>query len=246
MGVTSPCTESPTLRPRKRCLSECDFDCSRPKRPRGVEDGRLQPVLDPFLTPTGPAWPDLSKAFQIPNPVSTSPPDPASLYLDFFSPSSCLAPSKLCEFFVVPSDRACADNNYKVSYADVATPAGAPTALFETPRFDLLQSSLPSFNSDWSEFLNFEPELSPFQPSTSLASSLAGTPPLIDDATLSPHSLPDSGLPSPDSFCNILPHLSEKSAQFPIVLETIIRGQEFLLLPGDTGIPSTDILLTIC
>jgi hypothetical protein len=129
---------------------------------------------------------------------------------------------------------------------DVATSVDAFTALFEMPQFDLLQPSLPSFDSDWSEFLNFAPELSLFQPSPSLASSLAGTPPLVDEATLSPPSLPDSGFSSPDPLCILLPSSSEKIAQLPIFPEPIIQGQDFLLLPGDdAGISSADILFTM-
>lgn len=129
---------------------------------------------------------------------------------------------------------------------DVVASVDDLTAFFETPPLDLLQSSLPSFDSDWSEFLNFEPDLSPFQLSPSLASSLAGTPPLINDASLSPSSLPDSGLSSPDPICHILPHLSEKSTQSLIVAEPIIQGQDFLLPPGeDARIPFSDVLPTI-
>ena len=114
------------------------------------------------------------------------------------------------------------------------------------PQLDFLQPSLPSFDSDWREFLNFEPDLSLFQPSPSLASSLAGTPPLVDDATLSPPSLLDSGPSSPDPFCDFLPCLSEKGTQYPIVAEPMIQGQDFLLPPGeDAGIPFANVLLTI-
>ena len=114
------------------------------------------------------------------------------------------------------------------------------------PQLDLLQPSLPSFDSDWSQFLNFERDLSLFQHSPSLASSLANTPPLVDDATLSPPFLPDSGLPSPDPLCILLPHLSEKNAQYPVVAEPMIREHNFWLLPSDGGgIPSADVLLAI-
>jgi hypothetical protein len=123
-------------------------------------------------------------------------------------------------------------------------------ALFEIPQLDLLQSQFPTFNADWMEFLNFEPDLSLFPPSPSLASSLASTPPLVDDAILppaSPSSLPENHPPSPELLRDILPRLlGEKYDQFPMVREPAIREQEFLLPPGDVVvIPSISALLSV-
>lgn len=120
------------------------------------------------------------------------------------------------------------------------------TALFEIPQLNLLQPALPSFNTDWTEFLNFEPDLSFSLSSPLFPSSLANTPPLVDDTILSPSSPPDSGPSSPDSLLDPLPHLSEKSMQFDTVARPMIQGQDFLLPLGDnTGISSVSALLLV-
>lgn len=137
------------------------------------------------------------------------------------------------------------DTNSKVPSVDSNMSVNVLTALFEMPQLDLLQPALPSFDSDWSEFLNFEHDSSLFQSSPLLPLSSTSTPPLIDDATLSPPSLPDSGLPSPDS-SNVPLHPSEKSIQFSAIAEPIIHGQDFLLSPGDdVGMLSLGALLSV-
>lgn len=119
------------------------------------------------------------------------------------------------------------------------------SSLFEIPQLDLLQSELPTFDSHWSEFLNFDPDLSPFPLSPSLMSSSTSTPSLADDAILSPFPSPeDSSLISP---LGTLPYLSDKSSQLQTLGEPIIQGQDFLLSPGETaGIPSASALLSVC
>ena len=114
------------------------------------------------------------------------------------------------------------------------------------PQLDLLQSALPTFTSDWTEFLNFEPDFSPFPSSPSLLSSSTSTPSLIDDAALSLPSPLYDGPSSPKSLLHILPHLSDKETPLPIVGEPAIQGQDFLLPPGeDAGIPSFATLLSV-
>lgn len=119
-------------------------------------------------------------------------------------------------------------------------------SLFEIPQLDLSQPGLPITDSDWMEFLNFEPSLSLFPNSPSPASSLASTPPLVDDATLSSSSLSDSYPSSPALLLNVLPYLNEKGSQFPTLGEPTIQGQDFLLPPGEnSGIPSVTALLSV-
>jgi len=135
-------------------------------------------------------------------------------------------------------------SSYEAPSAVIAVPADGFSALFEIPQLDLLQPGLPTFDCDWTEFLNFEPDLSfsPYSPSHT--SSSASTPPLVDDVTLSPSS-PSDGCPSPDLFLNILPHLNEKGIQSPTSGEPMIQGQDFLLPPGENaGIPSVIALLS--
>lgn len=81
MEVTPP-------RSKKRRLSEGDSECSRPKRPRGMEGDRLHIVSDPLSMSTTPAWFNFDQTFQIPDPASTGPLDSASFDLDFFNPPS--------------------------------------------------------------------------------------------------------------------------------------------------------------
>ena len=129
---------------------------------------------------------------------------------------------------------------------DIAIPVSLDefSALFEMPQLDLLQSSHLTFDSDWTEFLNFDPDLPPF-PSPSLVSLLENTPPLVNDATLSP-SPPDSGPSSPDPLLDTLPHLNNKGVRFHAVGEPIIQEQDFLLPPGENaGIPSAYSLLSV-
>jgi len=135
---------------------------------------------------------------------------------------------------------------HEAPLTDVVAPVEDFSALFEMPQLDLLQSDLPTFHCDWSEFLNFQPEFSLFPSSPSLTPSLASTPPLVDDATLSPSSTSYGGPSSPVSVPDILPHLSDKEAQLPTLRRAIIRGQDFLLPPGETaGIPSASTLLSV-
>lgn len=125
---------------------------------------------------------------------------------------------------------------------DVAVPLDEFSALFEIPQIDLLQSALPAFNADWTEYLNLEPDPSIFLSSPPLVPPFVEIPSLVDDAIL---SLPCAGdPPSPEPPSDILPHLSEKSVRLPIVGEPIIRGQDFLFPPGEeAGIPSSAALL---
>ena len=99
MGYTSPSTETPA-RSKKRRLSEGDSDCPRTKRPRGVEDGRLHAASDSLSISVKPTWPEFDQTFQIPDPASTSPPDPTSFFLDFFDPP-CIGSPETGEFLPV-------------------------------------------------------------------------------------------------------------------------------------------------
>ena len=212
-----------------------------------MEGGRLHAVSSPLTESPAPAWFDFDQSFQIPNPASTGPLDPSSFDLDFFNPS-CLP---LCAVPPIPGEPTSIlqvdivlTSNYEAPPVDVTVPADGFSALFEIPQLDLLQPGLPTFDCDWTEFLNFEPDLSLF-PYSSPASSLASTPPLVDDVILSPSSPSDSDPSSPDPFLNILPHLTEKYIQSPTVGEPIIQGQDFLLPPGENaGIPSAIVLLS--
>ena len=127
--------------------------------------------------------------------------------------------------------------NYKAPSNDLTVSVDDISALFEIPQLDLLQPALPSFSSDWAQFLNFEPDLSLFPFSPSVTSSLDSTPPLVDDAILSPSpSSPSGSNPSsPGPLLDILPHLGEKGIQFPTVGEPMIQGQDFLLPPGEAA-----------
>ena len=71
--------------PKKRRLSEGDSDLSRPKRPRRMEGGRFHVVSDPLSTSPKPAWFDLDRSFQIPDPASTDPLEMPPFDLDFFN-----------------------------------------------------------------------------------------------------------------------------------------------------------------
>ncbi|KAF9654224.1 hypothetical protein BDM02DRAFT_3182051 [Thelephora ganbajun] len=226
--VVSPYTKTPPLRSRKRRLSESDSDYSQPKRPRGMGGGRPYAVSDPLSVSPVPVRLDFDQTFQIPNPASISPPDPTSFDLDFFNLPPCIGLSNV------------------VSSTDTAVSADAFTTLFEIPQIGLLQPALPSFDSDWTEFLNFEPYLSHSRSSPLLTPSSASTPLLVYDPIISPSSPPDSGFSSPNSFLDILPHLSEKSLQFPIAVDPTTQGQDFLLPPGDdAGIPFPSASLSI-
>ena len=102
MSTASPCTETSALRSRKRHLSDYDSNYSRSKRPRGVGDGRQHAVSDTLSIPTKMTCIDFGQTFKIPNPVSTSPPDTTSFYLDFFDPPSFMGysdPGEFCYFF---------------------------------------------------------------------------------------------------------------------------------------------------
>lgn len=212
-----------------------------------MEGGRLHAVSDPLAESTAPAWFDFDQSFQIPNPASTGPLDASSFDLDFFNPS-CLP---LCAVSPIPGEPTSIlqvdivlMSNYEAPSVDVTVPADGFSALFEIPQLDLLQPGLPNFDCDWTEFLNFEPDLSLF-PYSSPASSLASTPPLVDEVILSPSSPSNSGTSSPGPFLNVLPHLNEKHVQSPAVGEPIIQGQDFLLPPGENaGIPSAFALFS--
>lgn len=136
--------------------------------------------------------------------------------------------------------------NPKAPSHDLAVPVDDISALFEIPQLDLLQPALPSFNSDWTQFLNFEPDLSLFPSSPSLSSSSASTPPLVDDAILSPSPASYSDLSSRGPLLDIFSHMEEKGIQLPTVGEPVIQGQDFLLPPGeDAGIPFASTLLAV-
>ena len=139
-----------------------------------------------------------------------------------------------------------AKSNHKVPPNELAVAVHEISAFFEIPQLDLLQQTLPSSSCDWTQFLNFEPDLSLFLSSPSLTSSLAGTPPLVDDAALSPSSPSDSNPSSPGPLLDILPHLAEKGIQFPTTGEPMIQGQDFLFPPGENaGILSISALLPV-
>ena len=242
-GNPPACPEITPVRPKKRRLSESDQDGSRPKRPRGVEGNRLHVTSDP-LPVAASAWFDFGQSFQMPNPASTDPLEPSSFDLDFFNPPS-LSP---CVPFPTPGEfvrrwwaTTALTSTFVATTDTISSVAGFPGS-FEIPQLDLLQSELPSFDSDWSEFLNLDPDLSLFPPSPSLLSSSASTPPLADDAILS--------IPTPSSLFSpleTLPYLIDKGYQLQTLGEPIIQGQDFLLPPGEaTGIPSASALLSIC
>lgn len=209
---------------------------------------RLHAVSYPLPVSTVSTWFDFDQSFKIPDPASTVPLDSPSFDLDLLNPPSLSSypPSSIpgqsirtLQAYVVLT------LGCKALSIDTTTPADDFSGFFEIPQLDLLQPMLPTFKSDWTEFLNFEPDLSLFPSSPSLASSLAGTPPLVDDAILSPSSLSDSHPSSPDVLLDILPHLVEKGIQFPNVGEPVIQGQDFLLPPGeDAGIHSASVLLS--
>ncbi|KAF9641965.1 hypothetical protein BDM02DRAFT_3273633 [Thelephora ganbajun] len=231
MSVLSPPpTEIASQRSRKRRLSEGDSACPRPKRPRGIESGRLCAVSDSCSISTAPAWFNFDESFQIPSPASIDPFESCPFDLDFFDP---------------PSLSSVVTSPIPAPLADVVVQAEDFTALFEMPPLELLQSELPTFNSDWSEFLNFETDLSIFSSSLSLTPSSTSTPPLVDDATLPPSSPLHSDPSSPNSPLEILPCLSDKGIKSPTG-EPIIEGQDFLLPPGENaGIPSAGVLLFV-
>ena len=214
-----------------------------------MEGGRLHAVSDPLLIAAEPTWFDIDQSFQLPNAASTDPLESSSFDLDFFNPPSLPSPIAT----PVPGEFVRTwSTHITLTLSDEDAIVGIPTliddfsALFEIPQLDPFPPALPTFNIDWTEFLNFEPDLPPFPPSPSLASSSANTPPLIDDAVLSLSSPSYSGPCSPDSLLDILPHLSEKGVQLPIVGEPVIQGQEFLLPPGENaGIPSYGALLSL-
>jgi hypothetical protein len=210
---------------------------------------RLHAASDPLPVSTVPTWFNFDQSFKIPDPASTVPLDSTSFDLDFFNPPSLPSyPLSSIPGQSIPTLQAhvVLTLDYKELSIDTAATADDFSALFEIPQLDLLQPILPTFKSDWTEFLNFEPDLSLFPSSPSLASSSAGTPLLIDDAILSPSPLSDSNPSSPDPLLDILPHLIEKGTQFPNVGEPIIRGQDFLLPPGeDAGIRPASVLLSV-
>lgn len=217
-----------------------------------MEGDRSQTVSAPLPASTVPTWFDFDQTFQIPNPASTNPLDSTPFDLDFFDHPSLPTyadPFTLGEFASTRQTYPILISNYKAPPNNPAVPADDISALFDIPQLDLLQQTLPSFSSDWTQFLNFEPDLSPFPSSPSspsLTSSLANTPPLIDDAALSPSSPSDSNSSSPGPLLDILPHLGEKGIQFPTAAEPMIRGQDFLLPPGeDAGILSVSALLSV-
>ena len=237
------CPEITPVRPKKRRLSESDQDGSRPKRPRGVEGNRLHVTSDPLPVATS-AWFDFGQSFQMPNPASIDPLEPSSFDLDFFNPPSLFP----CVPFPTPGEfvrrwwaTTVLTSTFIATTDTISSVTGFPGS-FEIPQLDLLQSELPSFDSDWSEFLNLDPDLSLFPPSPSLLSSSASTPPLADDAILS--------IPTPSSLFSpleTLPYLIDKSYQLQTLGEPIIQGQDFLLPPGEaTGISSASALLSIC
>jgi len=241
-------TELPSLSPKKRRLSESDPDSPRPKRPRGTTSSSLHAVSDPSSAPIMPTWFNFEQSFKIPTPASTDPLDSSSFDLDFFNPPplpSCTVSSVQGQSIPILQVRAVLRPDYKALPTYAVTPALDDfSALFEIPRLDLLQSGLPTFDPDWTEFLNFEPDLSPFPSSPSLTPSSASTPPLAGDAILSP--LSDSDPFSLDPLFDIHSHLSEKGIQFPLVGEPVIQEQGFLLPPGeDAGIPSAGFPLPV-
>jgi len=134
---------------------------------------------------------------------------------------------------------------YEAPLTNIIVQAEDFTALFEMPQLELSQPELATLNSDWSEFLNFEPDLSLFPSLPSLIPSLASTPHLVDDATLPP-SPPCSNPPSPDSPLETLPYLGDKKIELTTGREPIIGGQDFLLPPGENvGIASAGALLSV-
>lgn len=237
----------PLSRPRKRRLSETDYDDPQPKRPRGVEVNRLYAVSDPLPTVTVPAWFDFDQSFQLPNPVSTDPLK-SSFDLDFFNPPSL--PSLVIPS--APGESAQARSTLITLTSNNEGPLpGVPDAmndfsLFEIPQLNPFPPTPPTFDLDWTEFLNFEPEFSFFHPSPTLSPSSTSTPPLIDDTVLPPSSPFYSNPCSPGSLLEVLPHQSEKGLQLFAVGEPVIQEQEFLLPPGESaGIPSVSALLSV-
>ena len=215
-----------------------------------MEGGRLHAVSDPLPAATVPAWFDFDQSFQLPNPASTDPLESSSFDLDFFNPPSlhpCVVPPVPGEPVQGRLTLNTLTSYNEGSLFDIPAPTSDFTSLLEMPQLDLFPPTLPTFNADWTEFLNFESEFSLFPSSPSVVSSSASTPPLMDDAILSP-SFPSYSNPcSPDSLLEVLPRLGEKGIQLPTVGEPIIQEQEFLLPPGEnSGIPSASALLLVC
>lgn len=135
--------------------------------------------------------------------------------------------------------------NAKAPSIDVPVPVDDFSTLFEIPKLDPLQPVHSTFNADWTEFLNFEPDSSLFSPSSSLIPSFTSTPSLVDDVTLSPPSVSDHGPSSPGSLPDFYLLLNEKGTRSSTVGEPIIQGLDFLLPPGEeVGISSAASLLS--
>ena len=237
--------EFPSSRPKKRRLSESDSDPPRPKRPRGIEGGRPNAVSDSLTVSAVPTWFDFDQSFKIPDPAFSCP-DLSSFDLDFFTPPPlppCSASSASGEFTSVPQAGYVLTSNHEAASVDATIPVENFSALFETPQLELLQPGIPNFDSDWSEFLNFEPDFSLFPFPDSSASSLVSTPASAD--ALLPPSF-HRGDPSSLCLLSDTPlRFNEKDIRFPVVTEPAIQEQDPSLPPGeDPGIPSITNLLS--
>ena len=207
-----------------------------------MEGGRLHSVSDPLTLTAVPTWFDFDQSFQIPTPASTGPLDSSSYEIDFFNPTPLLP----CTASYIPGDF------IPILHVDgmLTLDHKAPTihtdhfsALFDIPQPDQLQPGLPTFDSDWTEFLNFEPDLSLSPYSLSPPSSLANTPPLTDDIILFPSSSSDGDLSSPDPLLNILPRMDEKHLQSTTIGGPLIHEQDFILPLGEeAGISAAALL----
>lgn len=208
-----------------------------------MDSRRLHAVSDPVIIPAAPASFDFDTSFRIPDPASTDPLDSSLFDLDFFKPLylSSAIPSAFGEPTPSPSKRA--DMGPEALSTDPDLPADF-SALFEIPQLDLSHSIFPT-DTDWTEFLNFGPDLSPFSTSPSPMPSFTSTPLLINDAILSPSPSSCSIPSSPQLPLDVLPHLNEKDAQLHPVGEPVIYGQDFLFPPYDNaGISCATILLS--
>ena len=220
-----------SLRVRKRRLSEGDSDSPLPKRPRGMGGGRFHAVSDSFCGTTAPEWFNLDHTFQLPESASVQPLESPPFDVDF-----CNLPSLPTCIPLAPGEHTRPQQTFGLLTTTFkALPPDNPaltdefSGLFEIPQADSLQATLP-FGPDWTEFLNFGPELSLFPPSPSLISSLASTPPLADDALLSPccGNTPSTG-PVPDA----LPLLSRQKVQPSVIRCPMIQESGFLLPLGE-------------
>jgi len=203
-----------------------------------VEGHRLHAVSDPLVAAAASTWFDFNRSFRIPSPASVDPLE-SSFDLDFFNPPSLpsyTVSSVPGKFLFLPTRQArvVLTSHHKASSINDTPPVDDFSALFEIPQLDLFQPTLSTLNPDWTEFLNFQPDLSFFRLSPS-------TPPFVDDDSLPPSSPFHSSPLTPNPILDILPGPDEckKAIQFPTAGEPVIQGRDSLF-------PLASTLLLAC